>query len=94
MDRAHYPQILPAAVRGKKWGELINLKSYTQMADSEDFRFPYRFKKLYLVEVGSPYRFEKLYSAEFRLPYRFENYTKIEKYEKRNVSMTGFEMLR
>ena len=31
--------------------ELIDLKCYTQMADYRDFRFPYRFEKLYFDEV-------------------------------------------
>ena len=48
------------------------------MADSGDFRFPYRFEKLYFNELVFSYRFEKLYSAETRWPYRFENHTKIE----------------
>ena len=33
--------------------ELIDLKRYTQMADFGDFRFPYRFEKLYSVESDS-----------------------------------------
>ena len=38
---------------------LIDLKSYTQMADFGDFRFPYRFDKLYSVESDFLiYRFE------------------------------------
>ena len=34
------------------------------MADFGDFRFPYRFEKLYFDEVRFPYIFEKLYSVE------------------------------
>ena len=49
-------------------GDLIDLKGYTQIADFEDFRFPYRFGKLY--------------SAEVLWPRRFENDTKIENRKK------------
>ena len=41
--------LLNHTVRGG--GELIDLKSYTQMTDFRDFRYPYRFEKLYFDDV-------------------------------------------
>ena len=39
------------ARRVKGGGEVIDLKSFTQMTDFRDFRYPYRFETLYCVEV-------------------------------------------
>ena len=58
-------------------GDVIGLKGRTQMADFVDFRFPYRFAKLYFDEVLLPYRFENLYSAEIQFSYSYVTYTKI-----------------
>ena len=45
-------------IEDKGVDELIDLKGYAQMVDFEDFRFPYRFEKLYSAGARFPYRFE------------------------------------
>ena len=68
------------------------------MDDFGDFRFSYRFEKVYFDEICFPYRLEKLYSIESGVPYRFETCTKTTDSEgeqsksgKKNGTLPGFE---
>ena len=50
-----------------KGGKLIDLKSYTKMADFGDFRFPYRFEKLCSMESDFRTYSYILWSRDFRV---------------------------